>query len=103
MYPFPRPSPQICPPKNIPLLNIYIYIPSPAPCLKNTAIGVRLLGALRVWRVARVMNTALLSADAAHDDTLDKVQLLEKVRTLQVYSERTLEAGLLPPCPIPEN
>ncbi|CAN0329322.1 unnamed protein product, partial [Laminaria digitata] len=42
--------------------------------------GVRLLGALRVWRVARVMNTALLSADAAHDDTLDKVLQLEKVR-----------------------
>lgn len=26
------------------------------------------------------MNTALLSAEAAHDDTLDKVRLLEKVR-----------------------
>ncbi|CAN0124426.1 unnamed protein product [Ectocarpus sp. 4 AP-2014] len=40
--------------------------------------GVRLLGALRVWRVARVMNTLLLSADEAHNLTRDTLRLAEK-------------------------
>ncbi|CAM9879888.1 unnamed protein product [Ectocarpus fasciculatus] len=62
--------------------------------------GVRLLGALRVWRVARVMNTLLLSADEAHNLTRDTLRLAEKStqdldidrRRLQETLRREVEA-----------
>ncbi|CBN78846.1 conserved unknown protein [Ectocarpus siliculosus] len=59
--------------------------------------GVRLLGALRVWRVARVMNTLLLSADDAHNLTRDTLRLAEKDldidrRRLQETLRREAEA-----------
>eukprot|EP00903_Cladosiphon_okamuranus_P005676 g5639.t1 len=62
--------------------------------------GVRLLGALRVWRVARVINTLLLSADKAHDETRDTLRMAEKTtqnletdrRRLQETLRREVEA-----------
>ncbi|CAM9596355.1 unnamed protein product [Hapterophycus canaliculatus] len=62
--------------------------------------GVRLLGALRVWRVARVMNTLLLSAEGAHEQTRDTLRLAEKStqdietdrRRLQETLRREVEA-----------
>lgn len=49
------------------------------PLFRPKTSGVRLLGALRVWRVARVMNTLLLSADEAHEETRDTLRVAEKV------------------------
>lgn len=46
---------------------------------RSDSSGVRLLGALRIWRVARVMNTLLLSADEAHEETRDTLRMAEKV------------------------
>eukprot|EP00752_Nemacystus_decipiens_P013379 g11845.t1 len=62
--------------------------------------GVRLLGALRVWRVARVMNTLLMSADEAHEETRDTLRMAEKStqdletdrRRLQETLRREVEA-----------
>ena len=48
----------------------------------GNAPGVRLLGALRVWRVARVMNTLLLSENEAHDQTRDTLRRAEKVQNV---------------------
>lgn len=41
---------------------------------------VRLLGALRVWRVARVINTLLVAADEDHDATKATLRQEEKVK-----------------------
>ncbi|CAN0349722.1 unnamed protein product, partial [Scytosiphon promiscuus] len=46
--------------------------------LAGRSKGVRLLGALRVWRVARVMNTLLLSAEGAHEQTRETLRLAQK-------------------------
>lgn len=65
------------------------------PLPPETPPGVRLLGALRVWRVARVMNTLLLSADEAHDQTRDTLRLAEKVKG-EKYLGKTPRNGMLP-------
>lgn len=65
------------------LNTLLLQLPA-APSLnknKQTPLGVRLLGALRVWRVARVMNTLLLAADEARDETKDALKLAEQVPT----------------------
>lgn len=41
-------------------------------------VGVKLLGALRVWRVARVVNTLLESADQDHEETRSTLRVAEK-------------------------
>ncbi|CAN0528144.1 unnamed protein product, partial [Ectocarpus sp. 12 AP-2014] len=56
--------------------------------------GVRLLGALRVWRVARVMNTLLLSADEAHNLTRDTLRLAEKSTQDLDIDRRRLQESL---------
>lgn len=66
------------------------------------ASGVRLLGALRVWRVARLMNTLLLSATEAHDQTIDTLRQAEKVRKLSVAIFRYLTTMLSLSSLIPE-
>ncbi|CAM9572852.1 unnamed protein product [Ascophyllum nodosum] len=61
-------------------------------CLYQELAGlgkeVRLIGALRVWRVARVMNTLLESADQAHAETRHTLRLVEK-RTCDLETDRS--------------
>lgn len=40
---------------------------------------IRLLGALRMWRVARLINTLLLAADESHNKTRVTLRREEKV------------------------
>lgn len=61
-------------------ISAFAATPPTSPPARNAPPGVRLLGALRVWRVARVMNTLLLSADEAHDETKDTLRLAEQVK-----------------------